>query len=623
MANSDYRKACGAVNVHSSRFVEVLACLACCIPWLGSHSRANDLPEEVQRRMASDLQYLSSDDLAGRDVGSPGIELAAKHIAERFEQLGLRTDSFDGGPLQQFSIPGPPKLGPSERNRLTFSGLSEPLELVLGEDFIPVSLGNNGSFSGQIAFVGYGISAPELSYDDYANLDVTGKVVIVLRKEPNQNDPQSKFDGDRSSQHAFFSTKELNAALHRAAAMILVNDRATVAAAGGDTLPDVAGAGSALSEQQIPTIFCQRIVVDRLLQSAGLSLDDLELAIDAQTLPQSRILAGISVTGETQIVPSKTTVHNVVGLLPGRGALAAEYVIIGAHYDHVGMGGMGSLAPGTIEVHNGADDNASGTTALLEVARRLVEDSSEARRSIIFIAFTAEERGLLGSKYYVRYPRWPLEQTVAMLNMDMVGRLTDNNLTVYGTGTATQFNSLIDRANELCQLEIDKQAAGFGPSDHSSFYEVDIPVFHFFTGLHNDYHRPSDDFEKANVPGMARIADFVTAVLMDVATLPERPTLIKSSVVAQIGRALQPRRVTLGVRLENSQGNVLKVKEVLSDSPAQRSGIQTGDIIVALGEQKIESLAELQRMLANSQAGTTVMVEILRGGEGLRLSVTF
>jgi Zn-dependent M28 family amino/carboxypeptidase len=352
-------------------------------------------------------------------------------------------------------------------------------------------------------------------------------------------------------------------------------------------------------------------------------LDELELAIDAQTVPQSRILAGISVAGETQIVSSKTAVHNVVGLLPGRGALATEYVIIGAHYDHVGMGGVGSLAPGTIEVHNGADDNASGTSTLLEVARRLVEDSSEARRSIIFIAFTAEERGLLGSKYYVRHPRWPLEQTVAMLNMDMVGRLTDNNLTVYGTGTATQFNSLIDRANELCQLEIDKQAAGFGPSDHSSFYEVDIPVFHFFTGLHNDYHRPSDDFDKANVPGMARIAEFVTAVLKEVATLPERPTLIKSSVVAQIGRALQPRRVTLGVRLESSSGNVLKVEGVLPDSPAQRAGIQAGDRIVALGEQKIESLAELQRMLANFQAGTTVMVEILRGGEQLRLSVTF
>ncbi len=587
----------------------------------GEERQARNYLAGAETRLAEDLQYLSSDELAGRDVGSPGIELAGQFIAERFRQLGLKTDSFSGNPFQEFTIPGPPKLGETERNRLSFSGIAGLPELALGVDYTPVALGNAGSFSGEVVFAGYGITAPEQNYDDYAGLDVVGKVVIILRKEPNQNDPNSKFDGQRPSQHAFFSTKELNAALHRAAAMIVVNDGATVNAAGRDQMPDVSGAGSAVSDQQIPTLYCARGVVDQLLRSTGESLAELEAAIDAQVAPRSRVLTGIQCQGETKIVQSRTPVRNVVGFLPGVGALADQTIVIGAHYDHVGMGGLGSLAPGTIEIHNGADDNASGTTTLLEVARRMVEQTASDRRGIVFIAFTGEERGLLGSKHYVRNPRWPLEQTVAMLNMDMVGRMEGDNLTVYGTGTATQFDGLIDRLGEKASLVIDKEPAGFGPSDHSSFYEVDIPVFHFFTGLHNDYHRPSDDFEKANIAGMARVADLVAAVTWELATIAERPTLIKSAAVAQIGRGQRPMRGVLGVRLNSNTSDSVEVEAVMPGSAAELAGVKSRDIIVGIGDDVIQSLSDLHGKLSVLKPGETITVRLIRDGQSLQVTL--
>ncbi len=593
---------------------------------------AEDPSTSTVSRLSADAMFLASDDLAGRDVGSPGIAQAGEYIAHRFQELGLVTDSFNGGPYQEFTIPGPAALGPREQNRLQFEGSHSSNQLELGQQFTPVSLGSSGSFAGDVVFVGYGISAPELNYDDYANVDVRGKVVIALRKEPGQNDPTSRFDGAGPSQYAFFSTKELNAALHGAAALILVNDQVTVARAGSDELPALTAAGSAVSEPQIPTIYCLRAAIDPLLQqSLGKSLRDVEDAIELAQTPQSYLLQGIRAQGETLIAQSQTPVRNVFGLLPGNGELADQYVVIGAHYDHVGMGGSGSLAPGTVAIHNGADDNASGTAVLLETARRLSTElspgnpatvgHSAGRRSIIFVAFTAEERGLLGSKHYVRNPRWPLEQTVAMLNMDMVGRMEGNSLTVYGTGTAAQFSGIIDRVAAPLGLSINKQPAGFGPSDHASFYEVNIPVLHFFTGLHNDYHRPSDVVEKLNIPAMATIAEVVTDIAAELASVRERPTLLQTTAVAQIGRAAKPKRAVLGVKLDTGR-RIPTVTEVAYGSAAATGGVRSGDIITAIDQQETASYEELQRILANRSVGQSVNLSVLRGTQHLQLTVT-
>ncbi len=594
---------------------------------LGSVALGQLETSDSQTRLADDLKYLSADALAGRDVGSEGIAAAGEFVAGEFAKAGLEVNAFDGSPFQNFSIPGPAQLGSPENNRLSVTGTADPIELTLGENYTPVTLGNSGAFSGPIVFAGYGITAPDLNYDDYASVDVAGKVVIVLRKEPKQNDPASKFDGQRSSQFAFFSSKELNAVLHQASALLIVNDSLTAATEGQDRLPDINAAGSAATDAQLPTFYITRAVVDQLLSSSGQkSLAELEGAIDENESPQSLELPSIQASGETRIEKSQIAVRNVVGFLPGAGSLADEYVVIGAHYDHVGMGGAGSLAPGTIEIHNGADDNASGTVTLLEVARELSQRTAESRRGVVFIAFTGEERGLLGSKHYARNPRWPIEKTVAMLNMDMVGRLQSDTLTVYGTGTAAEFDELITRQAAAVSLALDKQPAGFGPSDHASFYELDIPVFHFFTGLHNDYHRPSDDFEKVNISGLSQIARLVANVATEVATSVARPTLIKSSAVAQIagpgrGRNSNRRRAVLGVRLANATGSVL-IDSVVQGEAADRAGLLAGDLITSISGEQVESLEALQKILAGKKPGDTISVSVVRDNQTVTIDVT-
>jgi len=472
-----------------------------------------------------------------------------------------------------------------------------------------------------VVFVGFGITAPEFEYDDYAGMDVEGKVVIVLRREPQQNDAKSKFNGTQNSSYAYFTAKELNASLHKVAGLILVNDAQTAEGSGGDQIMKVAEAGAALNRTKVPTIFCSRSIIDPLVKkSTGKSLSELQAEIDASGAPKSIVLKDVKAIGEVEIVSKDLIARNVVGFLPGTGALAEEFVVVGAHYDHVGMGGPGSLAPGTIAVHNGADDNGSGTTALLEVARHLSKDQSPSRRGIIFIAFSGEEKGLLGSKHYVRSPRWPLEKTVTMVNMDMVGRLNDGAITVYGTGTAEGFDSLMDKLNETSKFRLDKQPAGFGPSDHSSFYEFDIPVFHFFTGLHNDYHRPSDDPDKVNVEGMQQIADMVKRLVIDLATRSDRPKLLKISDVADVGRANARPRVTLGIQMDTNSEAVL-VESVAEGSGAAAAGMIKGDTIIKIGDTTVANAREMRRALGSKKAGDTIEITVRRGTEEVKLQV--
>ena len=575
----------------------------------------------VVTRMKTDLAFLASDDLAGRDVGTDGIAKAGEFIANRFKELGLETDKFEGGPYQEFAIPGPAALGEADKNVLAFTGVEDLPALKLEDNYCPLSLGSSGKFDAEVVFVGFGITAPEYNYDDYAGLDVEGKVVIVLRREPQQNDANSKFNGTQNSEYAYFTAKELNASLHKVAAMILVNDSQTAEGRGGDQIMRTSEAGAALARAKVPTIFCSRSVIDPLVKkSTGKSLTELQAEIDATGAPKSAVLKDIKATGEVEIASKDVIARNVVGFLPGKGELAEEYVVVGAHYDHVGMGQSGSLSPGTIAVHNGADDNGSGTTTLLEVARYISKDQSTNRRGIIFIAFSGEEKGLLGSKHYVRSPRWPLEKTVTMVNMDMVGRLNDGAITIYGTGTAEGFDTLIDKLNEASKFRVDKQAAGFGPSDHSSFYEFDIPVFHFFTGLHNDYHRPSDDADKVNVEGMREIADMVDRLVIDLATRPERPKLLKISDVADVGRANARPRVTLGIQMDTNSEAVV-VQEVTAGGGAANAGVMPGDKITKIGETVVANAREMRRALSSKKPGDTIEVTVQRGSEEVKLQV--
>jgi len=352
-------------------------------------------------------------------------------------------------------------------------------------------------------------------------------------------------------------------------------------------------------------------LVEAWLADCGKSLADIESEIDKDLQPRSFELTGWTAEGKSEIARRKIPSMNVLGYLPGTGDLADEVVIVGAHFDHVGMGGAGSLAPGTIEIHNGADDNASGTVGMLEVAKRITDRARESsgdmpRRAVLFMAFSAEELGLIGSEYYVNHPRFELDKTVAMLNLDMVGRVSNNLMTVYGTGTAREFDSLLTEANEIGKFEIKRQPEGVGPSDHQSFFMKGIPVYHFFSGFHPDYHRPSDDFDKINVNGIARTADMVAFMTEKIAKTPQRPFFLRSTTT----------KVRLGVRIRQSEPGLV-VDRVMPGGWAKKAGILPEDRILKIGDQAVAGREDMDEELGKYKPGDMLEVEVKRGEENV------
>jgi len=554
-------------------------------------------------------------------------------------------------------------------------------DLKLGVDFNPMTLGGSGKFDLPLVFVGYGITDKKNSYDDYAGMDVKGKAVIILRKVPQQGNPHSPFGGDAlRSEHAPFARKVSNAFQHEAAAVIFVNDAydveqtldrykkqvldaverlATADAAFKEIkepsaderksheesrekiVADLSRLGKLLKDsrdpvipfgfggdagegRQLPVVHVRREVVDRLLRGAlGKDLASVEKAIDKGPAPASAELKDCRLAGEISVERTEAEVKNVVAVMEGEGPFAHETIVIGAHYDHLGMGGEGSFVPGEKVVHNGADDNGSGTATLLEVARYL-KDRSKGKpypRRIVFIAFTGEERGLIGSARYVREPLFPLDKTVAMLNMDMVGRLTDDKLIVYGTGTAPEFGPLLDLVNDAYKFKITRQPEGFGPSDHSSFYAKKIPVFHFFTGTHKDYHRPSDDTDKLNIAGMRRVGSMVADIAEHLAVAPKPPTYVevKSGPARIGGGGDRPYFGSIPDFSQEKPGYALM--GVTKGGPAEKGGLKSGDIIVKLGDAKIGNLEDFDIALRKYKAGDKVTVTATRDDKDTKFEI--
>jgi hypothetical protein len=639
-------------------------------------ARAAETVATTAARLADATRYLASDELEGRGVGTKGLDAAAEYIAAEFKKIGLKTDLFQGTPFQTFKVPTAARLG--AENRLALVGPDgKELPLALGDDFNPLALGGSGQLDLPLAFVGYGITAKDLNYDDYAGIDVQGKAVIVLRHEPQQDNPHSVFDGSRNSPYAPLSRKISNAYEHGAAAVIFCStehgvlkdargaakhlERAieALAKAGADfksrepTLAElvdyqqrVAQAAAKVAEEtetlrrqtdkllsfsstisdgegrDFPVVHCRRRAIDQVLRAAlNTDLSTLERRIDEDMAPRSAELAPWRVKGKISIDRQQAEVKNVVGVLEGQGPRADETLVIGAHYDHLGRGGPGSLAPGREEIHNGADDNGSGTAALMEVARRLAGRQEKLFRRIVFIAFTGEERGLLGSAHYVKNPLFPLEKTIAMLNMDMVGRLRDDKLVVYGTGSSPELEQILVAVNQKHGFELSKQPTGFGPSDQTSFYAKEIPVLHFFTGIHSDYHRPSDDYDKLNVEGMARIVDLVADIAVEVASADKRPQYKATGRQASFGG--DGDRPYFGSIPEFGQEESgYPLSGVTKDSPAEKAGLKAGDVIVQLGESKIGSLEDFDSALRKHKGGDKVMVTVKRDGQQLKLEVT-
>jgi hypothetical protein len=595
---------------------------------LGVRSAAAENASEA--RMRRDIDYLASDECEGRGVTTKGINLAADYIAHEFKKAGLKPAGADNTYFQPFTMTGTARL--ENPNRLTLRGpLGQQIELKLGEHYQPMALGGSGQVTAPVVFAGFGAVAPGIGYDDYKDVDVAGKVVVILRKTPRADNTQAPFDGEQSAHHAGLETKLVQAHLQKAAALVLVNDLDT--ARNEDRLIDfrdfryASGKGA-----QLPAVHARRDVIDPILRaSLGAGLRELEQDISRDLKPRSRALEGWTAAVEVTVVRPKIPVKNVIGVLEGTGPLAKETVVLGAHYDHLGFGGRGSLARNLNKpaIHHGADDNASGTTGLLELARRFGQKSTREGRRLVFIAFSGEEDGLLGSAHYCNNPVFPLTDTVTMVNLDMVGRLRPvkdgdamkDKLIVYGTGTSKTFDELIDGLNRKYDFKLQKVPGGSGPSDHASFYAKQIPVFFFFTDNHPDYHRPSDTAEKINLVGLRRITDLVEELTDHLATVPERPHYVRvASSGSSPGRMRGPR---LGIQPsygDDKEGVLLDA--VVEGGAAAKAGLKGGDRIVEIAGKPVQNLESYMVLIAASyKKGEPLELGIQREGKKLNVKV--
>jgi len=599
---------------------------------------ASHAPIPAEERLKSDVTYLAADAREGRAPGTPGIEAAADYIAEVFKGAGLKTAPGAQGYFEPFTIKGRARLGKVQE--LAFAGLAgKVLQAALPSDYTPLPISVPGTLvKVPVVFAGYGITARDesrkLDYDDYAGIDVRGKAVILLRREPRQHDDASPFDGKNDSKYATFQHKATNAFQHGAAAIFLVNNLAGLE---GNRDVLVSFAASVLGgDSNIPFLMLSRDFAGKLLAGAGEpSLEELEKRIDEDLKPHSRELKDWAASARVTIEGQQITTKNVVGVLEGAGPHAAETVIIGGHYDHLGHGGLmsGSLAGLSRDIHNGADDNASGTAMVLELARRLGARRDPPPRRVVFMAFTGEERGLLGSHYYVEHPLFPLGQTVMMINCDMVGRLNSRSeLTMIGTGSTPGLDALVDALGKSAGLNIKKVSGindSFGGSDHESFYNKEIPVLFAFTGIHGDYHRPSDDSDRINFGGMARIADYLELITLDLVRRPERPAYVRMARKAPPAHAADPGQKATGVYFgsvpdysEEGSGDGLKLSGVTEGGPADKGGLKAGDVIIRFDGLPVKTLNDYTETLFRHRPGDKVVVVVRRDRKELELHVT-
>jgi hypothetical protein len=608
---------------------------------------ANDAPLRDRLKLA--VEWLAAPEREGRGPGTKGVDQAADWVAEQLAAIGLEpvVSGVPGGAaatsFQRFAMTLDAKLGPADANTAELvgppgeNGVPRTIPLNLGKDFTPLAAGGSGRFDLPLVFAGYGITAPAEHYDDYAPLaahaeggSAKGAGVVVLRQEPQKDNPHSVFDGNQASQYAALARKVANASEHEAGGIIFCND----ADADGDSLMAFTRAGDGSENRTMPIVHLRRSLVDDVVKaSLGRNLDTIQKGIDDALEPQSGPLTGWRIRGQTAIERTETEGRNVMAVLPGVGwpqggadaadgkrSAANETVVLGAHYDHLGYGGANSAAPGEHAVHHGADDNASGTALLVEVAR-ILKQEGPFPRSILFVAFSGEERGLLGSAHYTANAAVPLADTAAMVNLDMVGRLDGNKIVVHGTGTGTGFDALIDRLVAARGFEAAKEPGGFGPSDHSSFYARKIPVLHLFTGSHSDYHRPTDTADKINYDGMVRIARLVADVVRDLATTAERPAYIEVAS-KQFARGGGDRPYFGSIPDFGKPGKGYAITGATKDSPAAKGGLKGGDVIVRLGESAVTGLEDFDSALRKHKGGETVPVVVMRDGAEVTLQIT-
>ncbi|NNF13237.1 MAG: M28 family peptidase [Gemmatimonadetes bacterium] len=534
----------------------------------------------------ADVRYLADDGLEGRAVGSEGARCAADYIVERFRALGLQPAGPEGSFFQSFPIRKGAELGP--RNELVVDGTT----YAVGAEWTPTGFSASRGLAGELVWAGYGLSSPGNAHDADTRIDISEKVAVFAWGDPDAPHGISM----RGDPH-FKAT--VAAGRDAAGALFLAPE--------GMPLPGLADEIRGILDIPVAIV------------SGGIA-QELRLAAER----------GASVRMETDVSETRVDARNIAAVLPGADpALRDEYVIVGAHYDHLGLGGEGSLAPDSRDIHNGADDNASGTAAVIEIAR-LLSEGAPLERSVLFLAFTGEERGLWGSTYFVGNPTVELDDVVAMLNLDMVGRVVDDEVTVFGFATAEEWDAVVDQANASLTdpLAVAKAPDGFGPSDHAAFHGEGLPVLHFFSNTHADYHRPSDDWQKINMDGINRVSQLTAAVTRALAspqvsltpTPQERPSAPTQASSSSSGGGYGPYLGTIPDMTPRDSG--LRLTGVREGSPAEEGGLQAGDVVVEFAGRAITDIYSYTYALQDHAPGDEVEIVVDRDGERVTLSVT-
>jgi aminopeptidase YwaD len=556
--------------------------------------------EVTKKELLDEIKYLSSDSLKGRLTGSPGDSLAAEYIKNKLASYGLRPVSGDG--LQRFKVTK--RIFAGNNNLLGINGIN----YVADKDFTPLAFSANSGLEAEVVFAGYGfnINTESLKWNDYNGIDVKGKWVLLLRADPEPDSTKSPFvsySGDRD--------KALLAKDMGAAGVLLVSGPAF----------DPRDAFESLSTEgfsvDIPVLRIKKDVADIVLSKSKTTVASLEKKIN-ETRKPAGFSTKVTVNGRSDIEKETTNTRNVVMVLPGEDELLKdEYIIMGAHFDHLGMGGPGSSsrAVDTIGVHHGADDNASGVAMMLELAEKFSLTKGSHKRSIVCIAFTGEEEGLLGSKHFTEDPGIDLSKVNAMINIDMVGRLNEtNNLQISGVGTAAGMKDLIYSKSDTSVIKLTLSDEGYGPSDHSSFYGKNIPVLFYFTGAHLDYHTPSDTYNKINFTGMVKISDLIFNVAEELASTETRLQFKESGPKVAAVRYGRGKGVTLGIMPDfaGAVKNGLRADFVTPGKPAALGGMKKGDIITAINGKTVNNIQDYMFRMGQLKHGQTISVEVLR-----------
>jgi hypothetical protein len=570
---------------------------------------ANQDEEKTEARLKKDVSFLASPACEGRGPRTEGLKKAGDYLASEFKKIGLKPAFTGGNYFQPFA------LAAAKAEVVLTGPKGQSIELNPGKDFYPLGIRQQGGGEGGVVFVGYGWQDAKSGYDDYEDVDVKGKVVVLLHGMPRAGTgPLPSFVRQvRLGQKLELAEK------NGAIAAIVVNDNASTSDNG--RIVDYSYGDLTRGKKHLPTVLLKRDSVE-LMMPANQKVSDLEKAIDRDGKPVSFALAGWKANIKSELDKNAIPLRNVVGVLEGSGPLADETVVVGAHYDHLGWGGPSSNdSPLKTAIHHGADDNASGTAAILELARRFASMKERQGRRIVFCAFAGEEQGLFGSKAYCDKPPFPLKTTASMFNLDMVGRLRIDDKTgkakllTEGHGTAKPFKDLIDNLAKKHSFVLSSKSGGYGPSDHSSFTAKDIPVLFFWTDVHADYHRPSDTADKVNYPGMRKVVELSQETVQTLTTM-EKPKFIPQPVVK---RGDGPR---LGIRPGYSDDSPGVVAEgVLPGGPAEKGGMKDGDVIVGLAGKPVKDLASYMVIMAEQKPKTTIEVEVLRKGSKMKLKI--